>query len=103
MLVWLINAGGFATIVAYFFVPIAFLALRRNEPDMARPFTVSYPRLVGLGAVLLSLGLISAYLPGSPSALVWPYEWVTISIWTVLGIVLYLRFRARQRTGWEKS
>ena len=82
-----------------FFVPIAFLALRKNEPDMARPFRVSYPRTVGLGAVLLSLGLISAYLPGSPSALVWPYEWVTISIWTVLGIVFYLRFRARQRTG----
>lgn len=94
VLVWLINAGGFATIVAYFFVPIAFLALRRNEPEMNRPFRVSHPRLVGSGAIVLSLGLISAYLPGSPSALVWPYEWVTISVWTVLGIVLFLRFRA---------
>lgn len=97
VLVWLINAGGFATIVAYFFVPIAFLALRRNEPEMNRPFRVSHPRLVGSGAIVLSLGLISAYLPGSPSALVWPYEWVTISVWTVLGILLYLRFRAGAR------
>jgi amino acid transporter len=96
VLVWLINAGGFATIVAYFFVPIAFLALRMNEPEMERPFEVSHPRLVGIGAILLSLGLIGAYLPGSPSALVWPYEWVTISVWTVLGLFLYLRFRAGQ-------
>ena len=80
--------------MAYFFVPIAFLALRRNEPDMERPFRVSHPRLVGIGAIMLALGLIIAYLPGSPSALVWPYEWVTISIWTVLGVLLYLRFRA---------
>jgi amino acid transporter len=97
VLVWLINAGGFATIVAYFFVPIAFLALRKNEPEMERPFRVSHPQLVGLGAVLLALGLISAYLPGSPSALVWPYEWVTISIWTVLGILMFLRFRGGAR------
>jgi amino acid transporter len=96
VLVWLINAGGFATIVAYFFVPIAFLTLRMNEPEMERPFEVSHPRLVGIGAILLSLGLIGAYLPGSPSALVWPYEWVTISVWTVLGMFLYLRFRAGQ-------
>ena len=93
VLVWLINAGGFATIVAYFFVPVAFLVLRRNEPEMARPFRVSHPRLVGIGAIGLALGLISAYLPGSPSALVWPYEWVTILVWTVLGVLLYLRFR----------
>lgn len=89
VLVWLINAGGFATIVAYLFVPIAFLALRRKEPDLKRPFRVRYPKLVGIGGILLALGLISAYLPGSPSALSWPEEWLTITIWTILGIILY--------------
>ncbi len=98
VLVWLIDAGGFATIVAYLFVPIAFLALRRKEPDMGRPFRVSHPKIVGFGAIALALALISAYLPGSPSALIWPYEWVTISVWTVLGIILYLRFRGGQRS-----
>ena len=93
VLVWLIDAGGFATIVAYLFVPIAFLALRRKEPDMQRPFRVSHPKLVGMGAIGLAVALIAAYLPGSPSALIWPYEWATISVWTVLGIVLYFRFR----------
>lgn len=100
VLVWLIDAGGFATIVAYLFVPIAFLALRKNEPEMARPFRVSHPRIVGIGGIVLALALITAYLPGSPSALIWPYEWVTISVWTVLGIILYLRFRGgSEKTG----
>jgi amino acid transporter len=94
VLVWLVDAGGFATIVAYLFVPIAFLALRRKEPDLPRPFTVSHPNLVGMGAVVLAIALITAYLPGSPSALIWPYEWVTITTWSILGVILYLRFRA---------
>jgi amino acid transporter len=99
VLVWLINAGGFATIVAYVFVPAAFLALRRREPDLPRPFRVAYPRLVGFGALLLALALITAYLPGSPSALAWPEEWMTITIWTLAGVALYARYALRQRRG----
>ncbi|MEQ8858648.1 MAG: APC family permease [Pseudomonadales bacterium] len=98
VLVWMINAGSFATMVAYLFVPLAFLALRRNEPEMPRPFRVSHPRVVGVGAVVLALALLSAYLPGSPSALLWPYEWAMILVWAVLGVVLFLRYRL---TGWS--
>jgi len=97
VLVWLINAGGFATIVAYVFVPVAFLVLRRREPELPRPFRVSHPRLVGGGAFLLALALITAYLPGSPSALAWPEEWLTITVWSVLGLLLYGRYALRQR------
>ncbi|MEJ2088565.1 MAG: hypothetical protein P8Y69_08855, partial [Gammaproteobacteria bacterium] len=68
--------------------------LRRLEPDLERPFRVRYPITVGGGGIVLAIGLIQAYLPGSPSALVWPYEWATIAVWTVAGIALYLRYRA---------
>jgi amino acid transporter len=93
VLVWMINAGSFATVMAYLFVPIAFLALRRKEPDMPRPFRVRHPRLVGVSAVVLAVALLIAYLPGSPSALLWPYEWAMILVWAVLGVVLYVRYR----------
>ena len=95
VLVWLIDAGGFATIIAYVFVPLAFLALRRKEPDMPRPFRVTHPKLVGIGGFVLALALITAYLPGSPSALIWPYEWMTITVWTILGVLLFLRYRLK--------
>jgi amino acid transporter len=97
-LVWMINAGSFATMVAYLFVPLAFLALRRREPDMPRPFRVRRPRLVGYAAVALAVGLLAAYLPGSPSALVWPYEWLMILVWAVLGLLLWLRYRLNNRS-----
>ena len=49
-------------------------------------------------AILLALALITAYLPGSPSALIWPYEWMTITVWTILGIGLYLTYGRRARS-----
>jgi basic amino acid/polyamine antiporter, APA family len=95
VLVWMINAGAFATLIAYLFVPIAFLALRRDAPEMARPFRVRHPRLVGYGAIALAIALLCAYLPGSPSALSWPHEWAMIVVWAGVGLALWLRYRLR--------
>ncbi|RZO71120.1 MAG: amino acid permease [OM182 bacterium] len=96
ILIWLINTGSFATTVAFTFVAISFLVLRKTEPDMPRPFRVSHPNLVGYGAVLMSLGLLSAFLPWSDSALDWPEEWITILIWVVLGATLLWRYEQRR-------
>ncbi len=93
ILVWLINSGSFAVTIAFLFVAISFIVLRRTEPEMVRPFKVKHPILVGYGAVLLALGLLSAYLPWSDSALEWPQEWLTIVVWTVLGGLLFLAHR----------
>jgi len=96
VLVWLIDAGSFAVVVAYFFVPLAFLVLRKTEPDMERPFRIRYPRLVGVSAVVLAIALLSAFMPWSPSALIWPYEWAMLLTWGVLGGLLFLRYRIKQ-------
>jgi amino acid transporter len=92
ILVWLINSGSFATTIAFLFVAISFLVLRKTEPDMPRPFKVSHPRLVGYGAVILSIGLLGAFMPWSASSLQWPHEWLTIVVWSCLGLVLLARY-----------
>jgi amino acid transporter len=97
ILVWLINSGSFATTIAFLFVAISFLVLRHQEPEMPRPFKVSHPRLVGYGAVTLSLGLIAAFLPWSDSSLQWPEEWLTIVVWSTLGILLLIRYELKAR------
>lgn len=89
MLVWLVNAGGLSICVAYLLVCIAFIKLRNSEPDMPRPFKVSNGKLVGYMGAILSVGFVLLYLPGSPSALTWPYEWVIIGGWTLLGAIFY--------------
>ena len=97
ILVWLINSGSFATTIAFLFVAISFLVLRHREPDMPRPFKVSHPRLVGYGAIVLSLGLLGAFLPWSDSALQWPEEWLTIVVWSTLGLLLLIRYELKTK------
>lgn len=89
-LVWLVDAGGLGIVVAYATVAASFLALRRNEPDMPRPFRVSHGNLVGWTALILACGIILLYMPGSPAALIWPYEWAIAGGWALLGLGFYL-------------
>ena len=98
ILVWLINTGSLAVVVAYVFVPIAFLVLRARQPQMPRPFRVRAPRLVGCTAIVLGCALLCLYLPGSPSALAWPYEWIIVIAWAMLGLGIWLR-RVRATSG----
>ncbi|WP_110685632.1 APC family permease [Salinicola aestuarinus] len=93
-LVWLVDAGGLGIVIAYLVVAVSFLILRRREPDMPRPYRVSCGIVVGILAVLMSLGMLFAYLPGSPSALV-PVEWLIFGVWMVGGLALYGWARGR--------
>lgn len=91
LLTWVKDAGSLSVIVAYLMVALTFLALRRREPDMPRPFRVRPARAVGATAAVLSFGLGLLFLPGMPAALVWPYEWVIVGLWLVAGAILVLR------------
>lgn len=89
MLVWLSNSGGFTIVISYLTVAISFLALRKNEPEMERPYKVKHGKIVGCTAIVLSLGMLCMYLPGFPAALSWPYEWSIILGWFALGGAFY--------------
>lgn len=88
-MVWLVDAGGLGIVIAYLFVALSFMVLRKREPEMERPFRVGNGRIVGALAVLLSLAMACLYLPGSPSALT-GIEWGVFGGWMVLGLAMYL-------------
>ena len=94
-LVWLVDAGSLATVVAYLLVAAAFLVIRRRHPDLPRPYRVAAPGLVGWLAVAATVFFILLYLPGSPSALVWPEEWAIVLLWAGLGAGLAVGMRRR--------
>jgi APA family basic amino acid/polyamine antiporter len=93
LLVWIVDAGSFAAVVAYILVAVSFLRLRQNRPEMPRPFRLRHGRTIGWLALLGSLGLLTLYLPGSPSALVWPVEWSLVGLWCLLGLAFYRYYR----------
>ncbi len=90
-LVWLADAGSFATVLAYLLVAAAFIAIRKKYPDLPRPYRVGYPRLVGGVGLTITILFALLYLPGSPGALIWPYEWLIFLIWSGIGVVLGLK------------
>ena len=90
MLTWIVNAGGFGIVVAWFLVVISFLVLRYREPDMNRPYEVPMGPVVGIFGLVATAIFIMLYLPGGQSALLWPYEWLIVLSWCVLGFTLYV-------------
>jgi basic amino acid/polyamine antiporter, APA family len=68
-----VDAGGLRIVIAY-----GGAVLHRPAPqgtrDGAPVFRVHYGKVVGYAALVLSVGVALLYLPGGPSALVWPYE-----------------------------
>jgi hypothetical protein len=50
---------------------------------------------VGALALLATIFFAILYMPGSPSALVWPHEWLILLFWALLGIVFFFAARGR--------
>ncbi len=90
-LVWLVDAGGFSRVVAYVTVSLSFIMLRRHEPHMERPFRTPGGSTTGIIAVVLAGALGVMFLPGMPAALVWPYEWIILLVWMLVGVVFVSR------------
>ncbi|KMY54690.1 amino acid permease [Bacillus sp. FJAT-27231] len=90
-LVWFVDAGGLAIVLAYFMVSVSFLWLRKNKPELERPFKAGNSSLIGWSSLILTIGFIILYMPGMPSALIWPYEWVITLAWWAVGF--YFLFR----------
>lgn len=87
---WFVNAGGIGIVLGYLIVSISFLKLRQSEPELERPYKIRYGKTAGILAILLSILFISFYMPGMPSSLAWPIEWLIVGGWYLIGMTLYL-------------
>jgi amino acid transporter len=87
-LVWFIDAAALGTVVAYFMVGLAFLQLRRKEPDLARPYRTPGGFLIGVLACLVGLFFLWLYTPLGPAPLT-NEEWIIVLVWVVVGLIFY--------------
>jgi amino acid transporter len=94
MLVWLVDAGSAAAVIAYFLVALSYLILRKNEPGMERPYKVRCGILVGVIAVAMTLFMLILYVPGMPSGLI-TQECIIMGIATVLGVIFGINAKMR--------
>ncbi len=98
MLVWLVDAGSFNVVIAYFFVALSFIVLRLREPEMLRPMRVRFGMPIGIFALISSMFLMVLYLPGGAAALIWPYEWIIVGLWWLIGAICLFTARGEVST-----
>lgn len=98
-LVWLVDTSAFGTVIAYLLISVSFLRIRKMEPDLRRLYSIRRGRTVGTGAVIVAVFFLFWYTPFSPSALKWPYEWVLVFAWAIIGIFFlsYARIADRKK------
>lgn len=94
MMVWLVDGGSFAVVLAYVLVSVSFLVLRYKEPNMPRPYKVRAGKFVGVMAILLSGFMTLLYFPGMPSGLV-KEELIIVGAWSLLGVIFYAVAKAK--------
>lgn len=95
----LVNAGSFCIALAFFGVTLSLMRLRRDHPELPRPYRLRgglvVPILAALGSFLMIAAMV---LPGSPAALSWPREFVVLIVMFSVGGVLWLSAAATRRS-----
>lgn len=88
-LTWFVDASSFGAVIMYAMVVYAFILLRKNQPDLNRPYKIKNAKFVGVGAVLVVIFFLYTYLPFGPSSLT-GVEWGMVLGWFVGGFILSL-------------
>ncbi len=82
-----VDVGSFCIALAFLGVALSLLRLRRDYPDLERPYRMPGGRgLAGVAAGGSLFILIVMLLPGSPGMLVWPLEWIILGVLSLLGL-----------------
>lgn len=84
---WFVDASSLGTVFAYLMVTIAFIKVRKQEPELDRPYKAP-GTWVGYVAAVISVFFIYLYTPIGPGALSAPC-WGMVAFWIILGVVLY--------------
>ena len=96
-LVWFLDIGGVALGVCWLTSVLTMLICRRKYPQLKRPFKA--PMVYVTGPIALIIGLIVVVMPlvpGTDISLIWPYEYVLLVAWVLLGIFIYFAYTRKR-------
>jgi len=98
-----VDVGSFCIALAFLGVALSLITLRRKFPDMERPYRMPGGNVLAYVAAAGSFFILCVMLiPGSPSRLVWPLEWIILGALTATGAGFWFaargyRERVRER------
>jgi APA family basic amino acid/polyamine antiporter len=101
MLVWISNSASFACCITYLLISIAFLVLRKKEPELERPYKIKHYRFTGFMAIVLTGTMAVMYiLPDTGSTMTIEEAMIVIG-WILLGTGFYIARKKRHSEAYE--
>ncbi len=88
-LTWLLNVGGVYIGVVWAITVWCFYRVRKTHRDVEPPYRVRFVWVPAFGALAGLAVVLGGLVPGLPLSLAWPYEYVILILWTLLGLALY--------------
>ncbi|GBG93762.1 amino acid permease [Ligilactobacillus salitolerans] len=88
-LTYFLDIGGFLTALAWGVNAFNLAAIRRKHPELKGGFRNRHLALPLLGGVIAIVIACATLYPGTAVSLVWPYEYVVLGIWIVIGLAAY--------------
>lgn len=102
MLIWISDSASFACCISYCIVSMAFVKLRKKEPDMKRPYKVKNYKVMGLFAVGMSGFMSIMYLvPGTECTLT-VQEMMIAGGWALIGGVFAIGCKIKYKEKFGK-
>ncbi len=98
-----VDVGSFCIALAFLGVALSLIQLRKKFPDLKRPYRMPGGNALAYVAAAGSLFILCVMLiPGSPSMLVWPLEWLILGTLSATGLGFWFAARRyRQRVSEE--
>jgi len=105
-MIWFLDVGGVSIGTYWLIAALSLILTRRRYPESKLPryFKAPAPYIIGGIAIIGTASLIILTLiPGTEISLVWPYEYLILISWVVLGIIIYpFTSRRAKKIGYEK-
>jgi amino acid transporter len=89
-LIWFLDIGGVGLGTCWLLSTLSMILTRRKYPNIPRYFKVPAGYLVGiLGSGITLTVILVSIIPGTSLSIVWPYEYMILILWIVLGLIIY--------------
>ena len=93
--VGLMDIASFGLIITWLLVSVAFIKLRKTNPDLERPYKVPAGNIIGWAAIIFSAAYLFLYTPWGPSGLL-PIEWAGVLVILVIAVIIYFAYNRRE-------
>lgn len=90
-IVWFLDMGGFTIAIAWALATFSLIKIRKAYPHLKAPYRVPNLSLPVIGGAIAILIAIATLIPGTSLSLAWPYEYVILGLWAIVGLILYAK------------